>query len=576
MSPSRVLLALSAALLLVVIATLGSAWYVHRKWNPAPPARQAFVDGRILTMDETNRIAEAVLIEGKRIAVVGSTEDILARVDDRTIVTPLDGKTMLPGFIEAHGHFPGSGLSAVAADVNCPPIGDVKSIAEVLERIRALGSRTPEGEWLVAYGFDDTLIAEKRFVTCDELDQVSTKHPIYVMHISGHMGVANHAALEAADIGEEKPDPEGGEIARDASGRMTGLLKETAHEPLLERALKFPWRKQLDVLRAACKDYLSKGVTTAQNGLTLASQVSGLMWASRIGIVPLRIVIWPEVPLARDIDDGLVDVKQTDRFTLGAAKIISDGSIQGYTGFITAPYYVVPNDYPPDYRGYPTLPAEELADTVSDLHARGWQIAVHANGDAAIDAVIDAVAQAQGESPREDTRHIVVHAQMTRDDQLERYRVLGMTPSFFPAHVYYWGDRHREVFLGPQRAARISPLKTAQDKDVRYTIHLDTPVVPMDPLLLVWAAVRRETSSGDVLGAEERIDVMQALRTVTIDAAWQVFQEDNRGSIEPGKFADLVVLSGDPLACPEALRELVVEKTLIGGVVVFDRYHVDG
>jgi predicted amidohydrolase YtcJ len=146
-----------------------------------------------------------------------------------------------------------------------------------------------------------------------------------------------------------------------------------------------------------------------------------------------------------------------------------------------------------------------------------------------------------------------------------------MTPSFFPAHVYYWGDRHRDIFLGPERAARISPLKTALDRRVRYTIHLDTPVVPMDPLLLVWTASRRETSGGKVLGAEERIEVMQALRAITIDAAWQVFQEDNRGSIEPGKFADLVVLTGDPLADPDALRALVVEKTLIGGVVVFAR-----
>ena len=571
MTRSRTLPSLSAAFLLVVLTLLGAARYVYLRWNPAPPLRQAFVDGRILTMDQQNRIAEAVLIKGERIAAVGSTEEILAQVDEDTIVTHLQGRTLLPGFIEAHGHFPGSGLSAVAADVNSPPIGDVESIAQVLEKIRELASRTPDGEWVVAYGFDDTMIAEKRFVTGDELDRVSTKHPIYVMHISAHMGVVNRVALEEAGINEASPDPEGGEIVRDASGRMTGLLKETAHDPLREMALDFSLRKGLTVLRAAVRDYLSKGVTTAQSGLTPSSQVSVLMWASRIGLVPLRLVVWPEVSLARAIDDGHVTLKQTDKFTVGAAKIISDGSIQGYTGYLTIPYFVLPEDASQDYRGYPTLPADELADIVKDLHERGWQVAVHANGDAAIDATIDAVAQAQREFPRDDPRHIVVHAQMTRDDQLEPYRVLGMTPSFFPAHVYYWGDRHRDIFLGPERAARISPLKTAMDEQVRYTIHLDTPVVPMDPLLLVWTASRRETSSGKVLGAEERIDVMQALRAITIDAAWQVFQEDNRGSIEPGKFADLVVLSGDPLADPDALRELVVEKTLIGGVVVFAR-----
>ncbi len=571
MTRSRTLLSLSAAFLLVVLTALGAARYVYLRWNPAPPLRQAFVGGRILTMDRQNRIAEAVLIKGERIAAVGSTEEILAQVDEDTIVTHLQGRTLLPGFIEAHGHFPGSGLSAVAADVNSPPIGDVESIAQVLEKIRELASRTPDGEWLVAYGFDDTVIAEKRFVTGDELDRVSTRHPIYLMHISAHMGVVNRAALEEAGITEASPDPEGGEIVRDGSGRPTGLLKETAHEPLREMALDFSLRKGLAVLQAAVRDYLSKGVTTAQSGLTSSSQVSVLMWASRIGLVPLRLVVWPEVSLARAIDDGQVTLKQTDKFTVGAAKIISDGSIQGYTGYLTAPYFVQPEDGSQDYRGYPTLPADELADIVKDLHERGWQVAVHANGDAAIDATIDAVAQAQRAFPRDDPRHIVVHAQMTRDDQFEPYRALGMTPSFFPAHVYYWGDRHRDIFLGPERAARISPLKTAMDEQVRYTIHLDTPVVPMDPLLLVWAASRRETSTGKVLGAAERIDVMQALRATTIDAAWQVFQEDNRGSIEPGKFADLVVLSGDPLADPDALRERVVEKTLIGGVVVFAR-----
>jgi predicted amidohydrolase YtcJ len=522
-------------------------------------------------MDDQNRIAEAVLIKGEHIAAVGSTEEIMEQVDADTIVTRLQGKTMLPGFIEAHGHFPGSGLSAVAADVNSPPIGDVESIAQVLEKIRELASRTPEGEWVVAYGFDDTMIAEKRFVTVDELDRVSTKHPIFVMHISAHMGVVNRVALQEAGITEASPDPEGGEIVRDESGRLTGLLKETAHDPLREMALDFSLRRGLAALRAAARDYMSKGVTTAQNGLTLSSQASVLMWASRIGLVPLRLVVWPEVSLARAIDDGQVTLKQTDKFTVGAAKIISDGSIQGYTGYLSAPYFVLPEDGSQDYRGYPTLPGDELADIVKDLHARGWQVAIHANGDAAIDAVIDAVAQAQRASPRDDPRHIVVHAQMTRNDQLESYRVLGLTPSFFPAHVYYWGDRHREIFLGPDRAARISPLKTATDEQVRYTIHLDTPVVPMDPLLLVWTAARRETSSGKVLGAEERIDVMQALRAITIDAAWQLFQEDNRGSIEPGKLADLIVLSGDPLADPDALRELAVEKTLIGGVIVFAR-----
>ena len=279
----RKVLACLVLLMLTSVAALLTARYVYKRLNPEPPLRQVFLNGQILTMDENNRIAEAVLIEGDRIAAVGGREDIAGQVDGDTVVTDLNGKTMLPGFIEAHGHFPGSGLSAVAADVNSPPIGDVESIAEALEKIGERVSRTPEGEWVVAFGFDDTMVAEKRFVTRDELDQISTKHPIYVLHISAHMGVANRIALEEAGIDEASPDPEGGEIVRDESGHLTGLLKETAHEPLRDMALHFSLRTGLDALRAATRDYLSKGVTTAQNGLTFSSQFPGLMWASRIG-----------------------------------------------------------------------------------------------------------------------------------------------------------------------------------------------------------------------------------------------------------------------------------------------------
>jgi len=181
----REVLSFLTVFLLTAVALLGTARYVYKQWNPETPLRQVFLNGRILTMDEHSRISEAVLIEGDRIAAVGSTEEIVERVHPDTVVTDLKGKTMLPGFIEAHGHFPGSGLSAVAADVNSPPIGDVESIAQALEKIRPRAARTPEGEWIVAYGFDDTMVAEKRFVTGDELDQVSTGETHTVTYSSG-------------------------------------------------------------------------------------------------------------------------------------------------------------------------------------------------------------------------------------------------------------------------------------------------------------------------------------------------------------------------------------------------------
>jgi predicted amidohydrolase YtcJ len=214
---------------------------------------------------------------------------------------------------------------------------------------------------------------------------------------------------------------------------------------------------------------------------------------------------------------------------------------------------------------------EELVEVVGELHAAGLQIAIHGNGDASIDDILAAYEQAQLAHPRTDTRHIIIHAQMTRPDQLDRMHALGVTPSFFQAHTYFWGDRHRDIFLGPERASRISPTATALARGVRFSIHMDTPVVPMDPLLMLWAAVNRRSTSGAVIGEAERITPLQALRAATIDAAWQIFQEENRGSLESGKYADLVVLSGDPLANPAGIRDLRVEWTLVGGRTVYRR-----
>jgi hypothetical protein len=210
-----------------------------------------------------------------------------------------------------------------------------------------------------------------------------------------------------------------------------------------------------------------------------------------------------------------------------------------------------------------------LFSQVAALHKAGYQIAIHGNGDQAIEDILDAFEAAQREHPVEDPRMILVHAQMAREDQIARMKQLGVTPSFFSAHTWYWGDRHRDIFLGPERAAVISPARWAQDYGLRFSSHLDTPVTPMLPLQAVWSEVQRITYGGDVLGPDQRIGVMEALRSVTIDAAWQVFHEDDRGSLEPGKYADLVVLSGSPLDDPMALRDLSVERTIIGGATVY-------
>lgn len=251
-------------------------------------------------------------------------------------------------------------------------------------------------------------------------------------------------------------------------------------------------------------------------------------------------------------------------------KFFSDGSIQGYTGFLGHPYHV-PYHGDVEYRGFPTMDQKQLVAEIGRYHRAGIQLAIHANGDAAIDNVLDAIEIAQKETPRPDIRHILVHAQMARADQLDRMARLSVTPSFFSAHTYYWGDRHRDIFIGPERAANISPTRWAKDRGLRFSVHLDTPVVPMNPRLLLWSTANRLSSSGRVIGPAQRLTVMEALRAMTIDAAWQIHQEDRIGSLEPGKLADLVVLSDDPHKHPEAIRDLAVETTLVGGVTIYSR-----
>jgi len=540
------------------------------------PERTLYHGGPILTMDSEGRVVEALAVEGERIHAAGSLAE-LAPWAERHGARRVDlaGRALLPGFVDAHGHFPGTGIYAVVVDLNAPPIGDVRSLDELVAKLADRAAETPTGEWVVGMGYDDTLLAEGRHPTRTDLDRASTEHPIGIWHVSGHLAVANSAALAVLGIDAETPDPEGGRIRRDPqTGRPTGVLEEEAAHGLEALiAEPGPWQSW-QIVRAATQDYLSAGVTTAQNGYATPGQMRGLAWLSWLGLLPLRVVLWPSREAALVLLDGELDLDpgDPDRVRLGAGKLLADGSIQGYTGYLREPYHVPPPGEGPGYRGYPRIPPDELAATVSRLHAAGWQVAVHGNGDAAIDAILDAFAAAQRAHPRPDPRHVVVHAQMARDDQLARMATLGVVPSFFVLHTYYWGDRHRERFMGPERAARMSPARSAAAHGLRFTLHADAPVVPMEPLRLIWAAVNRLTRSGAVVGPGQRISVERALRAVTLDAARQHFAEDRTGSLEPGKLADLVLLDRSPLAVPpEQLHQIRVLETIVGGETVWRR-----
>ncbi|MBW1641979.1 MAG: amidohydrolase [Deltaproteobacteria bacterium] len=536
-----------------------------------PSDQLIFLNGHVLTMDSEDTVAEAVAVKDDEIEAVGKNEEIQKLSTENSRIVDLKGKTMLPGFIEAHGHFPFSGFNAVGVNVNSPPIGTMSSLAGVMDALRNQAQKTEKGKWIIGFGFDDTLIREKRHLTCTDLDDVSTDNPVFVAHISGHLAYANNRGLALVGITENSPNPEGGVICKDPeSGKPNGILEETAAMQLLNAGYGSVMEKFGDIVEWAVKDYASNGVTTVQCGLVSEILMAIFQPAFASEVIPLRVGIWPDHEFSEKIVKEELDVTSynSKMVQMGAAKIIGDGSIQGYTAHLTKPYFV-PFKGDKEYRGYPVMGREKMTELVKIFHRAGMQIAIHGNGDATIDDIIYAVDQAQKEYPREDTRHIVIHAQTARDDQLDEMKRLGLTPSFFSAHAYYWGDRHCNIFLGEERAFRMNPAKSALDKGVRFTIHLDTPVTPINPLLLVWSAVNRISSGGNVIGEDECITPTQALRAVTIDAAWQIFQEKNRGSLEIGKYADMVILSDNPLKNPSSINNIDVVETIVGGATVY-------
>ncbi|MDA8659552.1 amidohydrolase [Luminiphilus sp.] len=542
---------------------------------PEAPEHQVFVNGQILTMNAENRVVEALSVRGAKVSRVGSTEEILAEVTDKTVVTDLRGRTLMPGFVDAHGHFPGSGQVVFSTDLNSPPIGNIEDMSQLLERLKDAHEARPDG-WLTGFGYDDTLLAEGRHPTREDLDQISATRPIAIGHVSGHLYAVNSAALAEIGIDESTPDPKGGVIQRDPTSpdgrRPNGVLEETASRQVLLKALDIGITDGIRMTTHAAREYLQAGVTTASAGgmpLGLAKLLGPL---SQLNVFPQRVALFP---LLEEVESEVLsgewrpEAMAAGRLSLPRVKIIADGSIQGYTGYLSEPYY---EPYKGDvlYRGYPSVSRDDLFRQVEGLHIQKIQYAIHVNGDASVEDALDAIEAAQQSQPWPDARPLFIHAQMSREDQIQRMAQLGVTPSFFSSHTYYWGDRHAAIFMGPERAANMSPAGWALDAGIRYSAHADTPVTPMLPLQVVWSQVNRITTGGAVLGRHQRVAPMAALRAVTIDAAWQVFMDDSVGSLEPGKLADMVVLSGSPLESLD-VRELLVERTFIGGAEVYTR-----
>ncbi len=539
------------------------------------PADHLFTGKHIITMEpgsDKNRKARptALAVLGEKIIWMGDERDAEALIGEETQVHALGERALLPGFIDAHGHLSFLGATVALANLAPPPVGPVTSFETLQQTLTEYieTNQIPPGSWVVGFGYDDSLMEEKDHPDRRVLDSVSTTHPIALTHVSGHLATANSLGLARAGIDAESKDPNGGHIRRyPDSNEPTGVLEETATYALQSEIMQ-PRGNPLDTVSNALTTYAQNGVTTAQDGGAQRATLQLLQAAATAGLLNLDVITYFRVS-SNDLTvmDGIPLRRYHNRLKVGGVKMMLDGSPQGKTAYLTRPYHVPPPGQADDYRGYPIL-SDAAVDAMFDayLDAR-IPILAHANGDAAADQLINAVAKA---APRADHRTVMIHAQTVREDQLDRMKDLGIIPSFFSAHVFFWGDWHRDSVLGPERGSRISPTRSAWDRQMPFTLHNDAPVVPPDMIRLIWATTNRKTRSDQVLGADQRLTTFEALSAVTRMAAYQNFEEAEKGTLQAGKLADLVVLSENPLEMdPADLLGLEVRETWSRGVSVF-------
>ncbi|WP_026917552.1 amidohydrolase [Gordonia shandongensis] len=538
--------------------------------RPRPVARRAMVGASVLTMTDGRPAAEAILIEGDRIVEVGSDAAVLRSLRRRGggEVTRMNGRTVVPGFIDPHGHFLLEGMyGALTVDLSSPPLGRMRSITQVLDRLRAdVGTPKPFPGffWTIGTLFDDTAVREKRFPTMAELDRVSRRDPIMVVHNSIHVATVNSAGLRALGLSRSTPNPHDGEYGRRADGSLDGMLYESVVEKAMTSALpSLAGEGLLNVVGDAMERSLRNGVSTA-----LDASVSPILKIaySALAATPFlacRMGLWLSAASNADLRAALADQPNAAPWveTIGV-KGFADGSIQGWTAALREPYHTLPSGGAPQGpRGKLRTSVPKLTELMVMAAENGLPSAIHANGDAAVDAVIAATKAARAATSRR-VRVMMQHCQVVHPEQIVEMKRLGITASVFSRHIAVWGDRHRDVFLGPERAAAMGPSRSFIDGGISLTLHTDTPVTPLEPLTAMRDAVERRTGSGAVLGPAERITPREALAAYTSEAAAQLGFAD-RGRIAPGLLADLTVLGDDPLTTP--LDKVRVHQTWVGG-----------
>ena len=530
--------------------------------------RKIYYNGNFLTL-ENNKV-EAIMIEDGYIKKVGKKEEILLLKDNNTKLVDLCGKTMMPAFIDSHSHF-----LAVANSYLQVSLEGCTSIKEIQEKLLKykVENNIENNKWIIANGYDNNNLEHKKHITKEEIDKVLPNNPVVITNKSGHSGIINSIGLKLLDIDINTPTPDGGIIEK-KDNKLTGYLEENA---FIENLKKVPMPDIEDILIAvkkAEKEYFSYGITTAQEGFMTNELINIYEKIIKENNLKIDIVTYIDVNILKDIKDKFRKniKKYYHHIKIGGLKIFLDGSPQAKTAWMRTPYK---NDE--KYFGYGTMNDIDVEKSIQIAFNEKMQILAHCNGDNAAKQYIEAIKKINNDinDSISKIRPVLIHGQFLGIDQLEDVKKLGIIPSFFISHIYYFGDIHIENF-GFKRAEKISPAKSSLDNKILFTFHQDSPVVKSNMFETIWCSVDRITKNGLILGKEEKINVIDGIKAVTINSAYQYFEEDIKGSIKEGKKADLIIVDKDPLKIDkEEIKDIQILETIKNGDTVYKNNKVD-
>jgi predicted amidohydrolase YtcJ len=548
-------------------------------------ADKIFFNGKIITVNDDQPKATVVAVKNGDILYVGDIRGAKPLIGDTTQQIDLLGNTVVPGFVDAHGHVVSAGIQAASANLLPIPDGKVNDFSELSDTL-SVWAASANGQsfidktgWLVGFGFDDSQLKEQLFPTKLLLDEVSSDKPIMIIHQSGHFGVFNQKALDQAGIDNCQKVVPGGVIRCQADGKTpSGVLEENAFFAtlaLFQSSIDDAYN--LELFDLGMKSFARFGYTTAQEGRAFGSTLAVAEAKAAQHALPIDVAVYVDYTAKDRLKkssyyngSGYDGVGYNNGLRIAGLKLTLDGSPQGKTAWLSEPYFVPPEGQDKNYVGYPAMTIEQVETEVMDAFANDRQVLAHCNGDAAIDRYLDAIDKASKEYGIGDRRMVLIHGQTLRKDQIIRLKQLKVIPSLFPMHTFYWGDWHKNSVLGPERAAYISPTRDVLDAGLIFTSHHDAPVALPDSMRVLSSTVTRVTRSGEVLGPDQRVTAYEGLKAITIWPAYQHFEEKSKGSIEVGKQADFVVLSANPLTVdPLTIADIKVLETINNGETVF-------